>query len=100
MRKKPNRWPIWKIVVALVGTAAAAVGLAWLSTIVESMTPAGAPTGGDTQQPAGMSLASLLFIFAMASAMMTILCVGWLIHRWRRSIPPWKRSTPIRPKRR
>ena len=100
MKQRSTRWPIWKIVLTMVLTAVAAVGMTWLSSIVESATPTEETAADTRQNPAGFSVANFIRIFAVASGLMTVFCAGWLVYRRRLAVPRWKRPARMPPKRR
>ena len=99
MGRQSTRWPGWKIVTGMLVCAAGSIGLAYLAFYLESLAPPPAnPT--DATPTAGVPMASMMLVFSAASGLLAIYCGGWLIHRWRASIPAWKRPSKLGPKRR
>ena len=91
MAKRPKRWPMWKIAVAIAICAVVSPILFWLSALTETGLgdQATTPYEGDS----GMNLASLLMMLGLAVGMLGFLGMIWLALRFRDSrIPAWKKN--------
>jgi len=88
MAKRRSGWPTWKIVVVMIGCAVAA-GLCFWASVQLAPVPGPAPS---RQANPGMGMSGLLVLFGALSALLSVLCVGWLVYRYYQSIPAWKRQ--------
>lgn len=90
MTKPPERWPLWKIVVAALGCAAVGGVLLWLSTLVGKTE--GDPTAGPMPRSPALTLSGFLMILGTAGMVLSFLSLIWLGYRIREArIPAWKR---------
>jgi uncharacterized membrane protein len=101
MAKKTQRWPIWKIVLMMVGFLVGAIALFVASYFVNSLTP----PGGDATTPASTAalnktVSNMLKLFAAACLGMTGVCIGWLVYRQHQNVPAWKKRAQLPPHRR
>ena len=97
MTKRDERWPIWKIALAVAGCAAACALLLWLSAV--AATPETETAKG--QEARMLTVPTLLQMLGAAIGMLTILGVVWLVSRIRESrIPVWERKKPRKRRRR
>ena len=90
MAKRPKRWPMWKIAVAIAVCALVSPLLFWLAALTER-DPGDQTTTPLTRAPA-LTLSSLLMMLGIAVGMLGVLGVIWLVLRFRDSrIPAWKK---------
>jgi len=89
MGKKSQRWPIWKITLALLGCVVVSVALFWLSWFTSKL----GSTPGPDQQAQLLSLPAFLMMMGVAVLILMVLCVIWLVVRIREArTPPWERG--------
>ena len=90
MAKRPKRWSMWKIAVAIALCAVVSPLLFWLSALTE--TDLGHQTTTPFSRAPALTLASLLMMLGIAVGMLGVLGVIWLLLRFRDSrIPAWKK---------
>ncbi len=96
MTKRQQRWPIWRIVLILVGAVALAIGLFIAAALVASGEPA--PDATSPLAPdagAGQSLSNFLMLLGAIAVGLALVCVGWLVVRYTQSIPAWKKRAKL-----
>lgn len=90
MTKPPDRWPLWKIVVATLGCAAVGIVLLWLSALVSGAE--GEPPVSPGRRTRGLTFSGFLMMPGVAAAVLSLLGVVWLGFRIREArTPAWKR---------
>ena len=90
MRKRRKRWAIWKIALATVGCALLSGVLFWTSAFLDKALE---EQGADplTQAPV-MTLSSFVMMVGMATGILSVLGVVWLIVRIQDArTPVWKK---------
>jgi hypothetical protein len=88
---KSTRWPIWKIAVASVACALAAIVLFVLSFLLEDVGDSSETDVVGQQQL--LSLPLFILILGVVAVMLCVLSAVWLGSRIRESrIPPWERG--------
>lgn len=97
MTRRDQRWPIWKIALAVAGCASTCALLLWLSAVAA---PPETETAKGTETPV-LTVPTFLQMSGAAVGMLTILGVIWLVSRIRESrIPVWERKKPRKRRRR
>ena len=96
MAKRDRRWPIWRIVLVLVGFVAGAAAFFVAGRFVapedQSADP-NLPLGPD--QAADYTMSNMLMLFGAICCAMVLLCIGWLVVRHYKSIPAWKKRAKL-----
>jgi hypothetical protein len=91
MKKRPERWPIRKIAVAVAGCAAAAAVLFSLSAL--SYEGGGEETAEPVKRDPMFTISGFFMMFGVAAAVLGILGIGWLVIRVREARRPvWQRQ--------
>lgn len=96
---KQAPWAVWKIVAVMLGSLAVAGGLFWASAAVGPAGSTTRPADAPATDP-GFGMSGLLTLLGAAAVALAVICVGWLVLRWHRSQPTWKRKAKLPPKRR
>jgi hypothetical protein len=97
MVRRDQRWPIWKIALAVAGCGSACALLLWLSTVAAPPETESA----EAQETAMLTVPIFLQMTGTAVGMLTILGVIWLVSRIRESrIPVWERKKPRKRRKR
>jgi uncharacterized membrane protein len=96
MAKRDVRWPIWKIVLVMIGFVVASVGCFVAAHYVTPRAPApGSLPPVDPGASARSGMGNMLMLFGALSAGMVLVCGGWLVIRYYQSIPAWKKRARL-----
>jgi len=98
MSKNSAKWPMWKIILALVACAVSSVGLFVASRVVKPEVQGDIPVDPSAQSI--VTASTLLLMLSTMAGVLTVLCVVWVVFRVRDArIPPWEKNKK-RPRRR
>ena len=92
MSKKSSRWPMWKIITALLGCTLASAAFYVAGFLVEkqNLRPADPEDAGPA---ALLGMSTLLLMFGTVGVLLAILCAIWIGFRiYESRIPPWERN--------
>jgi hypothetical protein len=96
MAKRNPRWPIWKIVLVMVGFVVASAGCFVGGRYLSVRAPApGSSPPVDPDAYARSGMGNMLMLFGALCAAMVAVCAGWLVVRYYQSIPAWKKRARL-----
>jgi len=96
MATRNARWPIWKIVLVLLGFAGGAAGFFVAGHLVGVRTPLPKEsTPVDPEASARYGMSNMLTLFGALCVAMALICGGWLVIRYYQSIPAWKKRAKL-----
>ncbi len=96
MAKRERRWPIWKIVLIMIGFIVAAVAFFVAGQYIAPEIPTGDENVPLKQnESVGHTMSNMLMLFGAICCAGTVICIGWLVIRYYQSIPAWKKRAKL-----